>query len=118
MREQFPARMLRVYFNEQDRWKGKRLDEAILEECQSLGMAGAIAYHGMEGFGASAAIHRQGHLSRGHNSPVMVTIIDRREQIEKLIPILDQVVQEGLVAMSSVEVIRLTRDESARSIER
>lgn len=110
MREQFPARILRVYFDEEDRWNGKRLDEVILEECQSLGIAGAIAYRGMEGFGTSAAIHRQGQLSRGHNLPVMVTIIDRQEQIEKLIPILDQVVQEGLVAMSSVEVIRLTRD--------
>jgi PII-like signaling protein len=111
MREQFSARMLRVYFNERDRWNGKRLDETILEECGSIGLAGAIAYRGMEGFGASAAIHRESHLSRTHDSPMMVTIIDRPEQIEKLIPILDRVLQEGLVAMSSVEVIRLTRDE-------
>lgn len=111
MKEQFPARMLRVYFNERDRWKERRLDETIIEKCQSLGVSGAIVYRGIEGFGASATIHRQGQLSRAHDSPMIVTIIDRKEQIEKLIPVLDEIVQEGLVAMSYVEVIRLTRKE-------
>lgn len=45
---------------------------------------------------------------------MMLTVIDREEQIEKLIPHLDGMVQEGLVAMSSVEVIRLSRDQAAR----
>ena len=39
----------------------------------------------------------------------MLTVIDREEQIEKLIPHLDGMVEEGLIAMSRVEVIRYTR---------
>jgi PII-like signaling protein len=39
----------------------------------------------------------------------MLTIIDREEQIEKLIPHLDVMVEEGLIAMSNVEVVRYSR---------
>ena len=49
----------------------------------------------------------------------MVSIIDRDEQIEKLLPYLDEMVQEGLIASSRVDVIRLSRssanDGSAKS---
>jgi PII-like signaling protein len=39
----------------------------------------------------------------------MLTIIDKEEQIEKLVPHLDVMVEEGLIAMSRVEVIRYSR---------
>jgi PII-like signaling protein len=39
----------------------------------------------------------------------MVSIIDTEEQIRKLIPHLDAMVQEGLMATSVVEVIRYSR---------
>jgi PII-like signaling protein len=39
----------------------------------------------------------------------MLTVIDTEEQIEKLLPHLDTMVEEGLVAMSRVEVIRYSR---------
>jgi PII-like signaling protein len=72
----------------------------------------AIAYRGLEGFGANAAIHRQTVLSGSKAAPIMMTIIDRPEKIEKFIPILDRTVEKGLIAISSVEVIRLTKGGS------
>jgi PII-like signaling protein len=44
----------------------------------------------------------------------MVSIIDTEEQIRKLIPHLDAMVQEGLMATSTVEVIRYSRNPAAR----
>jgi PII-like signaling protein len=38
-----------------------------------------------------------------------VSIIDTEEQIAKLVPHLDAMVGEGLIAMSKVQVIRYTR---------
>ena len=73
----------------------------------------AIAYRGVEGFGSSATIHRQTALSGAKAAPIMMTIIDRPEKIKKFMPILDRTVEEGLIAISSVEVIRLTKDGSA-----
>ena len=109
MKEQFPARMLRIHFGEADKWQGKPLYEAIVAKSLELGIAGATVYRGIEGFGASTRIHRASHWSFSRDAPIMVTIIDTEEQIERLIPHLDAMVEEGLTAMSRVEVIRYSR---------
>jgi hypothetical protein len=74
-----------------------------------LGMAGATVYRGIEGFGASTRIHHASHWTFSKDAPIMLTIIDKEEQIEKLVPHLDVMVEEGLIAMSRVEVIRYSR---------
>lgn len=114
MKEQFEARMLRIHFGEGDKWQGKPLHEAIVAKCQELGMAGAIVYRGIEGYGTSTRIHHASHWKFSKDAPIMVSIIDREEQINKLIPHLDAMVEEGLIAMSRVEVIRLSRDSPKR----
>lgn len=106
MKEQFQAKMLRIHFIEADKWEGEPLHEAIVKKCKDIGLAGAIVYRGIEGFGASARIHHARTLSISKNAPIMVSVIDTDEQIEKLIPHLDRMVGGGLVAISSVEVIR------------
>jgi PII-like signaling protein len=69
----------------------------------------------VEGYGESATIHRQTALSGAKAAPIMMTIIDHPEKIEKFMPVLDRTVEEGLIAISSVEVIRLTKEGSARN---
>jgi len=109
MKEQFRAKMLRIHFMEADRWQGSSLYEAIVAKCMELGIAGATVYRGLEGFGASARIHHRHSLSISRNLPIMVSIIDREEQIQKLLPHLDQMIAGGLIAMSPVEAIRYSR---------
>jgi PII-like signaling protein len=106
MKEQFHARMLRIHFTEADKWQGEPLYKAIVAKCQELGLAGATVYRGLEGFGASARIYHARSLSISKNAPIMVSVIDKEEQIQKLIPHLDQMISGGLIATSSVEVIR------------
>lgn len=110
MKDQFQARMLRIHFGEGDKWQGKPLHEAIVAKCMELGMAGATVYRGIEGYGASTRIRHNSHWQFSKDAPIMMTIIDKEEQIEKLIPHLDTMVEEGLIAMSRVEVIRYSRD--------
>ena len=114
MKDQFPAKMLRIHFGEDDKWQGKPLYEAIVAKCREIGMAGAIVYRGIEGYGSSTRIHRAGHWTFSKDAPIMLSVIDTREQIEKLVPHLDEMVQEGLIAMSDVEVIRYTRREGVQ----
>lgn len=109
MKEQFQAKMLRIYFMEADKWHGSSLYEAIVAKCIELGLAGATVYRGMEGFGASARIHHTHSLSISRNLPIMVSIIDKEEQIQKLLPHLDQMIVGGLIAISPVEAIRYSR---------
>ena len=113
MKEQFEARLLRIYFGESDKWQGKPLHEAILAKCQELGMANAVVYRGIEGYGSSTRIHRASLWRLSRDAPIMVSIIDTEAQIGKLIPSLDAMVGEGLIVMSKVDVTRYTRAESA-----
>ena len=105
------AKMIRIHFGEDDRWHGKPLYEAIVEEARRLDLAGATVYRGIEGYGASSRIHRK-HLLTSSDLPVMVCIIDEEAKIEQFLPILEVMVYEGLIAISDVEVIRYTHRES------
>jgi uncharacterized protein len=110
MKEQSQANMLRIYFGESDRWQGRPLHEAIVARCRELGIAGATVYRGIEGYGTSTRIRHASHFTFSKDAPIMLTVIDSEDQIKKLIPHLDTMVEEGMVALSRVEVIRFSRD--------
>jgi PII-like signaling protein len=108
------AKMLRIHFGEDDKWHGKPLYEAIVTKCRELDIAGATVFRGIEGYGASTLIHKH-HLLRSSDRPVMVAVIDTEEKIRNLLPALDEMVDEGLIAMSEVEVIRYVHQGGFRS---
>lgn len=105
------AKMLRIYFGEDDQWKGKPLYEAIVERCRKLDIAGATVYRGIEGYGASTRIRRPHLLRFSSDAPILVQIVDTAENIQRLIPALDEMVSEGLIAMSDVEVIKYVHQQ-------
>ncbi|MGP8261051.1 MAG: DUF190 domain-containing protein [Acidobacteriaceae bacterium] len=115
MKEQFSARMLRIHFGENDKWQGKPLHEAFMAKAQELGLTGAIVYRGIEGYGTSTRIRHSSHWTFSSDAPIMVSIIDTEDQILKLLPHLDAMVEEGLIATSSVEVIRYSRSSEQTS---
>jgi uncharacterized protein len=109
MKEQFRARMVRIHFGEDDRWQGKPLYEAIIAKCRELEIAEAIVYRGIEGYGSGSRIRRSGHWTFSKDAPIQLSVIDTEEQIARLLPFLDTMVEEGLMATSTVEVIRYIR---------
>lgn len=115
MRLEGKAKMLRIHFGEDDKWHDKPLYEAIVMKCRELDIAGASVFRGIEGYGASTLIHKQ-HLLLSSDRPIMVSVVDTEEKIKTLIPALDEMVGDGLIAMSEVEVIRYVHQEGARSL--
>ncbi|MGH9748228.1 MAG: DUF190 domain-containing protein [Candidatus Acidiferrales bacterium] len=109
------AKMLRIHFGENDKWNDKPLYRAIVEKCRELDIAGATVFRGIEGYGASTLIHRAHLLSFSSDAPIMVSVIDSEENVQKLIPFLDQVVGEGLIAVSEVEVVKYVHQDGTRS---
>ena len=105
------AKMLRIHFGEYDKWNGKPLYRDIVDKCRALDLAVATAFRGIEGYGASSLIHRSHLLSFSSNAPITVSVIDSEENIQKLLPFLDEMVDEGLIAMSEVEVIKYVHQE-------
>lgn len=106
MTERIPGRMIRIHFGEDDRWHGRPLHEAILARCRELGIAEAVVFRGIEGYGSGSRVRRRGHWTLSRDAPIQLAVIDTEEQIARLLPFLDEVVQEGLVASSAVEMLR------------
>jgi uncharacterized protein len=109
------AKMLRIHFGEDDKWHGKPLYRAIVEKCRELDIAGATVLRGIEGYGASTLIRRTHLLSFSHDAPVMVSVVDSEEKIQGLLSTLDEMVGEGLIAVSDVEVIKYVHQGGVRS---
>jgi PII-like signaling protein len=107
------AKLLRIHFGENDTWLGRPLYEAIVLKCRELDLAGATVYRGIEGYGASTRIRHSHMLS--HDGPIVVTIVDTEEKIKKLLPALDEMVGDGLIAISDVEIIRYVHEGGKRS---
>ncbi len=104
---QIPAegKLLRIFVGEADRWHGKPLYEAIVEEARKRGLAGATAWKGFIGFGRHSRVHTAKILRLSEDLPVVIEIVDASEKIEGFLPALDAMVQEGLVTLERAEVL-------------
>ena len=105
------AKLLRIYIGEDDRWEDEPLHDAIVKKLRMMDLAGATVYRGLSGFGAQQRIHHSGFLGLSRDLPIMVSVIDTEEKIRKVLPVLDEMVDEGLIALSDVEIIKYTHSE-------
>ncbi len=104
------AKLMRIYFGEHDKWHGKPLQEALVEALRANEVAGVTVYRGILGYGANRRIHKDKTLSLSHDRPIMLAVIDTEAKLAAFTPILDQMLQQGLVVMSDVDVIKYTHD--------
>jgi len=106
------GKLLRIFIGESDTWHGKPLYQAIVERVREAGLAGATVIRGIEGFGADSRIHTARILRLSEDLPVLIEIVDTAERIREIIPVLDEMVGEGLVTMERVEVITYRSSEA------
>lgn len=102
-----PAKLLRIHIGESDHASGKPLYEAIVDKCRELKIAGATVFRGLEGYGETAEMHK--HRLTRHDQPILITVIDSAENIERLMPALDALMDSGLMAISDVQMIRVQK---------
>ena len=99
------GQLLRVFVGESDRWKGKPLFEAIVQEARRRGLAGATVFRGFEGYGAHSCIHTSRILRLSEDLPIVIEIVDAADRIQEFLPVLDDMVQEGLATVEKATVI-------------
>ena len=97
------AEILRIHISETDRLQGKPLYEAIVAQCRELQIAGATVFRGLEGYGENAEMHKR---------PIVITIVDVAENIRRLIPVVAGMIDTGLMATSTVQMIRVRKAET------
>jgi PII-like signaling protein len=102
------GKLLRVLIGEDDEYDGRPLFEAIVLMLRKEGLAGATVLRGIEGFGASSRIHTAKVLRLSEDMPIVIESVDRADNIERVLPLLDLMITEGMVTVEKVE-IRLYR---------
>lgn len=100
------GQLLRIFIGEDDAYKGKPLYEAIVLKARELNLAGATVQRGIMGFGANSRLHTTKILRLSEDLPLVIEIVDSADNIEKIMPFLDETVKEGLITREKVEVIK------------
>jgi uncharacterized protein len=99
--------LVRIFIGESDKWHHQPLETALLGRLRKAGLAGATVFHGMAGFGAHSVMHTAQILRLSEDLPIVIEVVDSEELVQKvLIPLLDEMVPEGLVTIEKVRVIR------------
>jgi len=99
-----------VYVGSADTWGGRNLAIAIVEKCREMGLAGATVSRGVMGFGKHSVIHKAHLLALSDDLPEKIEVVDRPEEIERLLPVLDQMIGGGLIVIEDVHIVRYLHD--------
>jgi PII-like signaling protein len=100
------AKMMRIYVGESDRWRDKPLYTALVEAMRANDIAGATVYRGILGYGAHRRVHTDKPMRLSHDASIMLSVVDAEEKLEAFLPIVEQMVEEGLVVLSNVDIIK------------
>lgn len=98
--------LLRIFIGEADKYQGKLLYEQIVLKARELGLAGATVIRGLMGFGAHSRMHSAKILRLSEDLPVIIELVDTEENLNKLMPFLDETVTEGLITLEKAKVVK------------
>jgi PII-like signaling protein len=110
---QHNAVLLRIFLSEEDHYQGRVLYEAIVAQAMQRKMAGATVLPGPEGFGHSRHVRSELSYDAGPRLPVVIEIVDTEEQINAFLPVLNEMMESGLVTLEKVQAIHYPRGEAA-----
>lgn len=108
------GKLLRIFIGESDRWEGQPLYEAIVRRVRAAGGAGATVLRGIEGFGAHSRIHTARILRLSEDLPIVIEVVDRADRIDGLLPLLDEMIREGLVTIERVDILKYVAERKGQ----
>jgi PII-like signaling protein len=100
------CKILKIYISEDSKYKGHNLYHALVFKLKELGMAGVTVIRGIEGFGQEKRLHTTRILDLTLSLPIIVEVVDIPERIEKAIPLIKEMVNEGLMMVTDADVIK------------
>ena len=103
------CKILKIYISEDSKYEGHALYHALVFKLREIGMAGATVTRGIEGYGQGKRLHSEHFLDISLQLPVILEVIDTQEKIEMAMPIVNGMVNEGLIIVTDVNVIKYGR---------
>ena len=102
--------LMRIFIGEQqDKYQKKPLYQAVVDMLRKEKLAGATVLRGIAGFGASSHLHSTHLLTLSQNLPMVIECVDTRENIDRIMPKIDEMITDGLVTLENIEVVRYPR---------
>lgn len=99
------AKLMRILIDESNKWEHKPLYEALVMKAREHGLSGATVTRGEMGFGGSSHIHTAKILRLSADLPIQVDLIDTQEKIRAFLPVVEEMVREGIVTLLDMEVV-------------
>jgi PII-like signaling protein len=103
------AVLLRIFIGENDKFHGRPLYEAIVLKAREVHLAGATVLRGPMGFGRASRLHTAKILRLSMDPPMVIEIVDSEDKIDAFLPILDGMMQSGLVTLEKIKVLRYSQ---------
>jgi CBS domain-containing protein len=100
------AKQLTIFIGETDSYHHQALHTAMLEMLRREGCSGATVTRGVAGFGASTVIHTSGILRLSMDLPIVITVVDRPERVERVAGAVREMAPNALITVQEVEVVQ------------
>ncbi|MBI3017579.1 MAG: DUF190 domain-containing protein [Deltaproteobacteria bacterium] len=98
--------LMRIFIGESDKYQGKPLYQYLVELFKKEKCAGTTVLRGIAGFGAKSHLHTDSILRLSSDLPIVVEVVDAKEQIDNMLSKIDHIITEGLVTLEKVNVIK------------
>ncbi len=98
-------KVMRMYLDNEDTFKGKPLWQHLIHEAKSEGIAGATVFKGVAGMGAHSELHTFEIWSLSQKLPLVIEMIDEEGKLRAFLSRCDSAITEGLVTLHDAEVI-------------
>ena len=111
-----PAKLLRVFMGEADKWHDAPLYDAIVKKLLMMDIAGATVYRGILGYGAKGHQHKATFFHPVRDLPIMISVIDSAEKIAAAAGVIEGMLEDGLIVISDAEIVRLVRSPQTSEV--
>ena len=108
-----PVALMTIYIGESDRWNGMPLHEALVDAFRSNDISGVTVARGTIGYGVKREIHKEKVFRLSSDLPIVVSVVEQRDKIQQLAPLLDQMIEQGLVVISDATLVAYSHRETA-----
>src|ERR1700723_12480 len=107
------AVLLRIFTGENEKYNDRPLYEAVVMKAREMQLAGATVLRGPMGFGKSSLIHTDKILRLSMDLPLVIEIVDSEEKINAFLPVLDGMMDSGLVTLEKLQVLQYGSEKTA-----
>lgn len=110
MLERLKGKVMSIYLGEADKHGHKPLYRELVETLHRLGVRGATVTRGIEGYGRAGHIHLASVLRLSEDLPVVVQVLESEEKIKEILPVVEGLLQDGVIAIQDAELVFVSQD--------